>query len=148
MIDPVRRIWLGAASGLACLLVAPPARASRDAMLAQIAAFTRGAIPQAGKIEVSLPEIVENGNSVPVTVRVASPMSEHDHVRRIAVFAEKNPRPDVIEAFLGPRAGRAQMSLRMRMADSQTISAVAELSDGSFWMASVDVVVALAACLE
>ncbi|MBK8765342.1 MAG: sulfur oxidation protein SoxY [Burkholderiaceae bacterium] len=107
-----------------------------------------GAAPHPGKIELSLPEIVENGNSVSVTVRVASPMTDQEHVRRIAVFTEKNPHPDVLEIVLGPRAGRAQVSFRMRMADSQQISAVAELSDGSFWSATVDVVVALAACLE
>lgn len=143
-----RRAWLGTLAGLACSLAVAPARATRDAMQAQIAAFTRGVAPHPGKIELSLPEIVENGNSVSVTVRVASPMTDQEHVRRIAVFTEKNPHPDVLEIVLGPRAGRAQVSFRMRMADSQQISAVAELSDGSFWVAGVDVVVALAACLE
>jgi sulfur-oxidizing protein SoxY len=142
-----RRACLGTLAGLACSLAVAPARATRDAMQAQIAAFTRGVAPHPGKIELSLPEIVENGNSVSVTVRVASPMTDQEHVRRIAVFTEKNPIR-MLEIVLGPRAGRAQVSFRMRMADSQQISAVAELSDGSFWSATVDVVVALAACLE
>ena len=148
MIPATRRAWLGTLAGLACSLAVTPARATPDAMQARIAVFTRGAPAQPGKIELSLPEIVENGNSVPVTVRVSSPMTDQDHVRRIAVFTEKNPHPDVLEIFLGPRAGRADVSFRMRMADSQHVSAVAELSDGSFWTAGVDVVVALAACLE
>jgi sulfur-oxidizing protein SoxY len=145
---PARRLWLVRVGGLACSLAVTPAGATRDGMLAQIARFTGGASPRSGKVEMTLPEIVENGNSVPVTVTVPSPMTEREHVRRIAVFTEKNPHPGVIEVFLGPTAGRAQVSFRMRMADSQQVSAVAELSDGSFWIATLDVVVALAACLE
>lgn len=122
--------------------------ASPASQQAQILRFTGGPQPSLGRVRLDLPEIVENGNSVPVTIRVDSPMTDAEHVRRLALFTERNPQPDVIEIWLGPRAGRAQVSLRMRMAESQTITAVAELSNGSHWMARVEVVVALAACLE
>ncbi len=85
---------------------------------------------------------------MPLAVRVESPMTETDHVRAIHVFAEKNPQPNVLGVFLGPRAGRASVSTRMRLADTQTVIAIAELSDGSFWSDRADVVVTLAACLE
>ena len=75
-------------------------------------------------------------------------MTAADHVRRIALFNDKNPQPDVAVFHLGPRAGRAQVATRIRLATSQTIAAVAELSDGSFWSAEADVIVTLAACIE
>ena len=145
---PDRRRWLRSCAGLAGAIAVTPVSASDASMRAAIARFTRGAQPRQGKIALSLPEIVENGNSVPVTVRVSSPMTDADHVRRIAVFTERNPAPEVLEVTLGPAAGRAQVAFRMRLADSQAITAVAELSDGSYWSASVEVIVALAACLE
>ena len=75
-------------------------------------------------------------------------MTDADHVRRIAVFNEANPQPHVIEAKLGPRSGLARLSTRIRLANSQKIVAVAELSDGSFWRGSAEVIVTLAACVE
>ena len=143
-----RRHWLAAALTISAAIIARPAHATRESMQVAIRRFTLGAPVGSGKVELTLPEIVENGNSVSVTVNVPSLMTDKDHVRRIAVFNEKNPSADVIEVQFGPRAGRAQFSFRMRMADSQQITAVAELSDGTFWSSSVDVIVALAACLE
>ena len=75
-------------------------------------------------------------------------MTAADHVRAIHVFTEKNPQPNVVSVHLGPRAGRASVSTRIRLADTQTVTAIAELSDGSFWSDRVDVIVTLAACLE
>ena len=95
-----------------------------------------------------MPPLVENGNSVPITVSVDSPMTATDHVRAIHIFNEKNPQPNVISVKLGPRAGRASFSTRIRLADSQTVTAIAELSDGSFWSDDIDVIVTLAACVE
>ena len=95
-----------------------------------------------------MPPLVENGNAVPLTIIVDSPMSEAEHVKAIHVFNEKNPQPNVISVKLGPRAGRAGFSTRIRLADSQTVTAIAELSDGSFWSDDIDVIVTLAACIE
>ena len=83
-----------------------------------------------------------------MTVSVAHPMAPEDHVASIHVFNEKNPQPNIGNFYLGPHAGRAQVSTRIRLADSQKIVAIAKLSDGSFWSASVEVVVTLAACTE
>jgi sulfur-oxidizing protein SoxY len=101
-----------------------------------------------GKVKLDLPPLVENGNTVPLAISVESPMTAADHVRAIHVFTEKNPQPDVVTFRFGPRAGRASVSTRMRLADTQTVVALAEMSDGSFWSARADVVVTLAACLE
>ena len=75
-------------------------------------------------------------------------MTAADHVKAIHVLTEKNPLPDVVSVHLGPRAGRASVSTRVRLADTQTVLAIAQMSDGSFWSDSADVVVTLSACLE
>jgi len=75
-------------------------------------------------------------------------MTTEDHVKSIHVFNEKNPQPNIGNFYLSPQAGRAQISTRIRLADSQKIVAIARLSDGSFWSATVDVVVTLAACTD
>ena len=103
---------------------------------------------QRGKVKLELPPIVENGNTVSLTVSVESPMSAADHVESIHIFNQKNPQPYVAAFNLGPRAGKARVSTRIRLADSQRVTAIARLSDGSFWSDSVDVIVTLAACTE
>jgi sulfur-oxidizing protein SoxY len=106
------------------------------------------AVVRSGKVKLEVPPLVENGNTVPMTVSVTSPMTAEDHVTSIHVFVEKNPQPNAGNFVLGARAGRAQVSTRIRLADSQKIVAIAKMSDGSFWSTSVDVVVTLAACTE
>jgi sulfur-oxidizing protein SoxY len=143
---------------LACAAFASPAAqaqltpnivALRKAALEEaVRRVTGGAQPRPGRVKLDLPPLIENGNSVPLTVTVESPMSAADHVRAIHVFTEKNPQPNVISAWLGPRAGRATLTTRARIADTGNVMAVAQLSDGSFWSDRVEVVVTLSACLE
>lgn len=110
--------------------------------------ITGGAAPAKGRVRLDVPPLIENGNSVVLSVTVDSPMTAADHVKAIHVFAPENPLPLVVSVHLGPRAGRARFTTRIRVADSQTLLAVAQLSDGSFWSDSVAVVVTLAACTE
>src|SRR4029077_13058090 len=98
--------------------------------------------------KLELPPIVENGNTVPLTVSVESPMTETDHAASIHIFNETNPQPYVAAFRPGPGAGRAAVSARIRLADSQRVTAIARLGDGSFWSDSADVIVTLAACAE
>ncbi len=107
-----------------------------------------GATPRPGKVQLEIAPLIDNGNTVPLSVSVESPMTSAEHVKAIHVFTEKNPQPNVLSVRLGPRAGRASVSTRVRLADSQTVHAIAELSDGSFWSGSADVVVTVSACLE
>ena len=138
-----RRTFLATA-----LLAAPGIHASLPEMQEAIRKVTGGRPLNPGRVTLELPPLSENGHVVPLRVAVASPMSEADHVRAIHVFTEKNPQPNVASFRLGPRAGRAAVSTRVRLADTQTVSAIAEMSDGSFWTASAHVIVTLAACLE
>jgi sulfur-oxidizing protein SoxY len=122
--------------------------AARPSLEEAVRAFTGGAAPRPGRVTLDIPPLVENGNAVGVTVAVESPMTEAEHVRRIALINQKNPQADVAVFHLGPRAGRARVSTRIRLATSQTVVALAELSDGSFWSAEAEVFVTLAACIE
>lgn len=101
-----------------------------------------------GRVKLDVPPLVENGNTVPMTVSVASPMTADDHVKSIHVFNEKNPQPNIGNFYLTPSSGRAQVSTRIRLADTQKVVAIARMSDDSFWQIAVDVVVTLAACTE
>ena len=103
---------------------------------------------RSGRVKLQLPPLIDNGNSVLLSVVVESPMTAADHVKTIHVLTEKNPLPDVVSVNLGPRAGRASVSTRVRLADTQTVLAIAEMSDGSFWSDSAEVIVTLSACLE
>ncbi len=142
-----RGVLLGGAGGL--LLLSWPVRAAeRPSLQEAIRGFTGGAPVNDGRVRLEIPPLVENGNAVGVTVTVDSPMTAGDHVRRIALFNEKNPQPDVAVFHLGERSGRARVSTRIRLATSQTMAAVAELSDGSFWSSTGSVIVTLAACIE
>jgi sulfur-oxidizing protein SoxY len=148
-----RRDVLKAAGALAAgygaaSLVAVPADATPDAMQAAIRQVIGEAPVKPGKVTLEIPPLVENGNTVPCSVTVDSPMTANDHVKAVHIFNEKNPQPNVVSMHLGPRAGRASVSTRIRLADTQSIVAIAELSDGSFWSASANVIITLGACLE
>jgi sulfur-oxidizing protein SoxY len=122
-----------------------PARPTLDEV---IRAFTGGAPVLEGRIKFDISPLVENGNAVPVTVEVDSPMTAEDYVRRIALYTEKNPQADVVVFHLTPRNGRARVSTRIRLATSQTVVALAETSNGRFWSSRAEVIVTLAACIE
>jgi sulfur-oxidizing protein SoxY len=143
-----RELLLVAGAGLASLVVVRRAAATPEAMQQAIRKVVGSARVSPGRVTLELPPLVENGNVVPLAVSVESPMTEADHVRAMHVFTERNPQPDVLSVRLGPRAGRARVATRVRLANTQSVVAIAELSDGSWWSASADVVVTLAACLE
>ena len=151
--NSTRRQFLGLAGGAAVLGAVPmvtlrPAEATPATLAAVIRNVVGAAVVRTGKVKIDVPPLVENGNTVPMTVSVSNPMTADDYVKSIHVFNEKNPQPNVGNFFLGPRAGRAQISTRIRLADTQKIVAIARLSDDTFWSASVDVVVTLAACTD
>jgi len=120
----------------------------RAAFQEAVRKVTGGAPVKPGRVKLDLPPLIDNGNAVPLSVTVESPMTPADHVKAIHVFTAKNPQPYVVSVYLGPRAGRASIATRARIADTGSVVAVVQMSDGSFWSDSVDVVVTLAACLE
>jgi sulfur-oxidizing protein SoxY len=150
MPKTTRRRFLELSAGAAAVPIVTlrPLEATPAMLSAAIRTIVGEAPVRTGKVKIDIPPLVENGNTVPMTVSVTSPMTEGEHVKSIHVFNEKNPQPNVGNFYIGPWAGRAQISTRIRLADSQKIVAIARLSDDSFWSASADVIVTLAACTE
>ena len=103
---------------------------------------------RSGRIKLDIPPLVENGNTVPMTVSVTSPMTADDYVKSIHVFNEKNPQPNIGNFYFSPSSGRAHVSTRIRLADTQKVVAIARLSDDTFWQVAAEIVVTLAACTE
>ena len=140
-----RRTVLAAGALLALIR---PAAATPEAMASAIAAYTGNKLAKTGRVKFEIAQLIDNGNAVPVTIRVDSPMTADDHVTGIAIFNERNPETDVVKFTLGPRSGKAEVSTRIRLATSQKLVAIAKMSDGSCWQQTVDVIVTLAACIE
>lgn len=141
---------LGAAAVAGTIGTARPAAAA-ESLLEEDAQLTirrliGDARPQVGRIFVGLPDVADSGNSVPVTVRVDSPMTAADHVRLIHIVAERNPRPWAASFSLGPRAGKAEIETFLRLSDTQNVVAFAQMSDGTWWMKRTNVVVTIGAC--
>ncbi|WP_372618936.1 thiosulfate oxidation carrier protein SoxY [Falsiroseomonas sp.] len=111
-------------------------------------AILAGRTPIAGGIEIDMPPLSENGNSVDLSIRVESPMTTEDHIADIHILSERNPFPRVARFTLSPRAGRAEVATRIRLATTQTILVLAETSKGQVYRAGREVIVILGACVE
>lgn len=147
-IKPTRRKVLVQGTAALAFLTARPAFAEPEDMEKAILDFTGGVAVTPGKVKIDVAPLVENGNSVTLGVRVESPMTTANHVKTIALFNEKNPQPQIARFHLGPRAGRAAVETRIRLATTQHLTAIARLSDGSLWSDTVEVIVTIAACTE
>lgn len=143
-----RALLAGAAVAAAGALLPAPAVAAPEDLAVALKALLGEAKLQTGRVLIELPALADNGNSVPITVLVASPMTAADHVKTIHVLAEKNPLANIARFHLGPRAGRARVQTNIRLALTQTVTVVAEMSDGSFWASAAETIVTAAACLE
>ncbi len=145
-----RRAFLAGAAGALVLPRGGAAQAAAaDATLDPLLwVITRGEVVRRGRVRLELPPLADNGNAVAMKVSVDSPMSARDHVKAIHLFSERNPQRNMAVFYLGPRAGRAEVISRVRLAGSQKVTALAEMSDGSFWSGSADVEVTASACGE
>jgi sulfur-oxidizing protein SoxY len=145
-----RRFLAASATGVAA--AALPAVAQRfqppQDVAPLIEQLTGGATPEPGGIEIGLPQLAENGNAVPLKLKVESPMTPDDHVEAIYVIAPRNPRPLVATFHLGPDSGRAEIATRMRLAGTQKVVAIAKLSGNRFRVSDYEVLVTSAACLD
>ncbi|MDA0997265.1 MAG: SoxY-related AACIE arm protein [Proteobacteria bacterium] len=144
-----RRDVIIAACALGSLTVRPGrAHATPEFLEKAIQDITKGAPVKDGKVRLTIPALAENGQSVYTTVAVESPMTKADHVRAIHILSEKNPIAHLLSWHLGPRAGIAKVSTNIRLAASQQVTALAEMSDGTFWRDRRDIVVTVAACID
>jgi len=152
---PRRRVLAGIAGGALLPFVAPagaqmPAT-TRPPLLELVPVMkdlTRGAPVREARVKLEIPHLAENGHLVPLTVTVDSPMTAADHVSTLYLLSEKNPRPVIAKITMSPGTGRAALTTRIRLAGAQYVVALAQMSDGSFWAASTDVIVTETACLD
>ena len=152
-MQTTRRQFLSIAGGVTVAGTIPivtlrPLEATPAMLNAAIRNVVGEAQIRSGKVKLDIPPLVENGNTVPITVSVASPMTATDYVKSIHIFNEKNPQPNIGNFHLTPASGRAQVSTRIRLADTQKVVAIARLSDDTFWQVTTEIVVTLAACTE
>jgi sulfur-oxidizing protein SoxY len=144
-----RRVMVGAlgmtAAAALAGMAARPAMATPESAKQLLQTLAKGE-PKEGRVAVKAPEIAENGNAVPVTVSVESPMTDKDHVKAVHIVADGNPNPGVASFFFTPASGKCEVQLRVRMAQTQKIVVVAEMSDGGLWTAAREVKVTIGGC--
>ena len=143
-----RRRFLATGAGLVAAVCMREVAAADGDLRALVRAYAGDGTVREGRVRFEIAPLVDNGNSVPITVSVESPMSATDRVVGIAIFNEKNPEHDVAKFTLSARSGTVRVSTRIRLAATQKLVAVAKMHDGSCWTHTVEVLVTLAACLE
>ncbi|MFT5692083.1 MAG: sulfur-oxidizing protein SoxY [Oceanicoccus sp.] len=140
-----RTLLLGAATGLAIQLA--PNVYSKELKKTLSLFYGEEKISE-GRVHLNTPPLAENGNSVSLVVEVDSPMTENDYVQEIRIFADKNPVPNLASFRFFPASGKAKISTRIRLSNSQIITAVARMNDGTLWSGTSETIVTLAACVE
>ena len=141
-----RRGFLGLIAG--ALALPRLARAQLPQIDPTVRDIIKGARLSRGKVRIEMPVLAENGNAVPLRVSVDSPMTPQDHVEVIHLVSDRNPMRHMAAFHFGPHSGRAQLATRVRLAGSQYVTALAQMSDGSYWYDSTRIQVTLSACLD
>lgn len=145
---PTRRVALGgiALAGIMAALAPRLALADPAAVAAELKKLYGDKKYDSGKIKLDVPKIAENGLVVPVNVDIESPMTAQDYVKAVHIFAEGNPQPGVVTYRFTPACGKASASTRMRLAQTQNVVCVAEMSNGALFMAKEEVKVTIGGC--
>ena len=134
--------------GISSWLVPSLGMAKKPEAMEAIAKIVGSNAIRDGRVKLVIPPLVESGNLVVLKLSVESPMTANDYVKAVHVIAEGNPLPNTFTAYFTPRSGRAELTTRVRLADSQRVWAIAQMSDGSFWQGYADTLVTLSACTE
>lgn len=147
-VETTRRetLALAALAGLAAFLAPKMLMADERAVEAEIKKLYGEKKFDSGKIKLDVPEIAENGLVVPVNVDVESPMTDSDYVKAVHVFADGNPLPAVVSYRFTPASGKASASTRMRLAQTQNIVCIAEMSNGNLHTVKAGVKVTIGGC--
>ena len=145
-----RRMYLSALGllGLSSWMVPSLTMAKKPEAMEAIAKIIGSNTIRDGRVNLVIPPLVESGNLVVLKLSIESPMTTNDYVKAVHVIAEENPSPNIFTAYFTPRSGRAQLTTRVRLADSQRVWAIAQMSDGSFFRGYADTLVTLSACTE
>ena len=144
-----RRVVLRASGAGAAIVAvgAPPAQAQQQpAWQALLARIANGRTPEQDRVRIRVPEIAENGNTVPITVAVEGPMTAQNHVKAIHIVSDGNPNPEVMTVNFTPRSGKAEVSTRMRLARTSNVIVYAETSDGKLLAGQAEAKVTIGGC--
>lgn len=143
-----RTFGTGTAATIAVVAVPGASQATPEALAATLKTILGNKTATTGRVKLEIPELAENGNSVPLTITVDSPMTAADHVKTIYILSPENPSPDVARFHLGPRSGRAKVATSVRLATSQRLIVLAVMADGTAWTTGADVIVTMSACID
>ena len=145
-----RRMYLSALGllGLSTWMAPSLTMAKKPEAMEAIAKIAGSNTIRDGRVKLVIPPLVESGNLVVLKLSIESPITANDYVKAVHVIAEENPSPNIFTAYFTPRSGRAELTTRVRLADSQRVWAIAQMSDGSFWQGYADTLVTLSACTE
>ena len=144
---PRRELLKLSAAGALALAVAPfPAQATPEGALEAIEKIIGEKAPKTGKIKLILPQIAEDGGTVPLTVSVDHAMKPDDYVKAVHIFTDGNPQPEVANYFFGPHNGKAQVSIRLRLIRTQKVIALAEMSNGDVYIERRQIKVTIGGC--
>jgi sulfur-oxidizing protein SoxY len=143
-----RTLVTGTTATIAAVALPCAVQATPDALAATLKTILGSKTATTGRVKLEIPELAENGNSVPLTITVESPMTAADHVKMIYILSPENPLPDVARFHLGPRSGRAKVSTSVRLATSQRLMVVAVMADGTAWSTDKDIIVTMSACID
>jgi len=142
-----RQFVVAASAGTAALVAGlSAANANPEKAAEYIKKLTDGASMMEGKIKVTLPEIAENGNTVPVKIAVESPMSASDYVKTVHLVSEQNPGPEIASFHFTPASGKAKAAARVRLAKTQNVVGIAVMSNGKIYMSKSLVKVTIGGC--
>ncbi|MBC8269572.1 MAG: thiosulfate oxidation carrier protein SoxY [Rhodospirillaceae bacterium] len=144
--EVLKSVGFGALALAGTSLGSSNAQATPEEATKYLSEMTGGAAAKEGKVTVKLPEIAENGSTVPITISIDSPMTDSDYVKSVHVVAEGNPNPEVVSFNLSPAMGKAEVSTRMRLGKTQNVRAVAIMSDGSVYSGLKQVKVTIGGC--
>ncbi len=133
-------------AGLALIVTPGSAAATPEEVTSAIAKLYGEKKFESGKIKLDVPEIAENGLVVPINVEVESPMTDADHVKAVHIFAEGNPLPNVLSYKFTPACGKAAASARMRLAQTQNVVCIAEMSNGALYKTTATIKVTIGGC--
>jgi sulfur-oxidizing protein SoxY len=145
-----RRLYLSALGIFGCSSSLAPLSVlgKKPEAMEAIAKIVGSSIPRDGRVKLVIPPLVESGNLVVLKVAIQSPMTNIDYVKAVHIISEANPSPNIFTAYFTPYSGRAELTTRVRLADSQRVWAIAQMSDGSYWQGYADTLVTLSACTE
>ena len=149
-IKPSRRRYLSTLGllGLSSWITPSLTQAKKPAAMEAIAKIIGSNTVLDARVNLVIPPLVESGNLVVLKLSIDSPMTANDYVKAVHVISEANPSPNMFTSYFTPRSGRAELTTRVRLADSQRVWAIAQMSDGSFFRGYADTLVTLSACTE